>query len=288
MEGYIKLHREMMDHPVYQDFNSWRLYCHLLMKAAHKDTVYNTFTGDILNVEKGSLITGRIKLSEETGLSEQNIRTCLSKLEGFFLIKLLTTDFPNPYTKITICNYEAFSGGVRSVTKASNHVSTGNKEKIIINNNLNMPSKSSPYSDDFEKLWKLDRKKQDKAVSYAAFQKRILEGYTLEDMILGVERYHEENKGNNPKYTKGLSVLLNYASSSVKIPKFIEYRDKVLEERKRSEAFEEERKKRHEEIERQKKLNELNSPKPATILSFEELKTLIKTKKEGEDEETNL
>jgi hypothetical protein len=73
---------------------------HLLLKANHKD---NTHRGQL--VKRGQLITGRYKLSGETGLSERQVRTALDKLLATNEVTSKTT---NKNSLITILNYDLY------------------------------------------------------------------------------------------------------------------------------------------------------------------------------------
>jgi len=65
----------MLDWEWYRDGKTMRLFLHLLLKANFKD---NKWRGH--KIKRGQLITGLRSLSEETGLSIQNIRTSLKQL----------------------------------------------------------------------------------------------------------------------------------------------------------------------------------------------------------------
>jgi len=66
--GWIKLHRQILNWEWYSDTNTFRLFLHLLLTANFKDQKYQ---GKL--IKKGTLITGRDKLSYETGLSVREV-----------------------------------------------------------------------------------------------------------------------------------------------------------------------------------------------------------------------
>ena len=74
--GWIKIHRNMLDWEWYLDSNIVRLFIHLLLKANWED---KKWCGIL--IKRGSFVTSHGSLSEETKLSIQQIRTCLSKLK---------------------------------------------------------------------------------------------------------------------------------------------------------------------------------------------------------------
>ncbi len=76
INGYVKLHRSLTKWEWYTDANTLRLFLHCLLMANHADV---KFRG--VMIKRGSFQTSFQMLSAETGLSIQNIRTALNKLE---------------------------------------------------------------------------------------------------------------------------------------------------------------------------------------------------------------
>jgi hypothetical protein len=97
MQGWIKLHRKLIEWEWFHQPEMLLVFIYLLLKANHQD---GTWQG--IPVKKGQLITGRKRLSEETGLSEQKIRGCLKRLKSTSDITIKPT---NRFSLITICNY---------------------------------------------------------------------------------------------------------------------------------------------------------------------------------------
>lgn len=98
--GWIKLHRQLLEWEWYDDINTKCLFLHCLLKANHKD---KTWRG--VKIKKGSFLTGREKLSSETGLTEQQIRTCLRKLKS---TRDITTKSTSKGTVLTVENYSFY------------------------------------------------------------------------------------------------------------------------------------------------------------------------------------
>ena len=119
--GFIKLHRTLLDWEWYQDTNVKTVFLHLLLRANHKAQKWQGIV-----VGKGQLITGRITLAEELGISEQNIRTALTKLK---LTGEITSKSNNLYTIITINNYNTYQGVNKPINKRIT-----NKQQLLKNN----------------------------------------------------------------------------------------------------------------------------------------------------------
>ena len=98
--GWVCIHRKMLEWEWFDDQNVFRLYMTLLLLANHKD---NKWRGKL--VEKGSLVTGIASLSAKTGLSVRKVRTALDKL---IMTGEITRKTTNEYSIISITNWEVY------------------------------------------------------------------------------------------------------------------------------------------------------------------------------------
>lgn len=124
--GWIKIHRKLLDWEWYTYSEMVHLFIHLIVSASHRNKRWQG-----VDVKRGQLITGRKKLSVETGISEQTIRTCLERLQNSNEIIIQPT---NKYSIITICNYECY----QEQTTESNQPT-----------NQQLTSKNKPFSGSF-------------------------------------------------------------------------------------------------------------------------------------------
>lgn len=134
MEGWIKLHRQMTKWEWYKDSNTFKLFIHLLLLANHEE---NQWQGQV--IKRGQLITSVNHLSEECGISIQNVRTSLKKLK---LTHEITSETTNKYTLVTIENYDKFQGEVIEITheptsKLTINQQTTNKQLTTNKNDKN-------------------------------------------------------------------------------------------------------------------------------------------------------
>lgn len=100
MEGWIKIHRKMLDWEWYNDNNTKVLFLHLLLTANHKDKKWQGKT-----ILRGQKITSLQHLAKETRLTVQQIRTALNKLKSTNEITIKST---SKYTLITIEKYSDY------------------------------------------------------------------------------------------------------------------------------------------------------------------------------------
>ena len=120
--GWIKLHRQILEWEWYEDINCFRLFTHLILKANHKEKRYKGIV-----IKAGQIVTSRDLLAEETGLSSQQIRTAITKLKSTNEITSVTS---SQGTIIEVVNYEKYQLSTNEITEeqpTSNQRATTNK-----------------------------------------------------------------------------------------------------------------------------------------------------------------
>jgi hypothetical protein len=153
MTGFIKLHRKILDWEWYGDINTRCLFIHLVLKANYQDKRWQGIT-----IKAGSLVTSLDVLSKETGLSVQNIRTCLARLKKS---KEVTIKITNKYRVISITcftdyqtnNNQLTSEQQTNNTQTTNEQQADNKQitttkeekKVIKKNNLTVIPKKEQF-----------------------------------------------------------------------------------------------------------------------------------------------
>lgn len=145
MSGWIKLHRKLKDWEWYDEHKTLVLFIHLLISVNHKDSSWKG-----VKIPAGSMITGRRSLSNETGLSEQEVRTALSNLQ---LTNEITIKSTNKYSIISIVCWESYQSLQPAEPQQDNKQSTTNKNDKEVNNigSAKKPMKrATTISDSFE------------------------------------------------------------------------------------------------------------------------------------------
>jgi predicted transcriptional regulator len=119
MIGYLQLNREFLTSDFRQslDSNTFTIYMDLMMNAYFADSVYKK-----IPIKRGDVITGRKALAKRTNLSEQTVRTALSKLTKKGVISKTST---NRFSIITIKNYDEY-------TLQKNEKSEAKKDKKVV------------------------------------------------------------------------------------------------------------------------------------------------------------
>lgn len=132
---YIKLSEGIINWEWFTDGNMLKLWVYLLVNAQQfEDTRYRG-----IELKTGQLVTGRKKISQETGLTEMQVRTCLNKLKSTNEITIETT---NKYSVITILKYDLYQSnepyGIQQINQENNQQITNeqptNNQQITTSN----------------------------------------------------------------------------------------------------------------------------------------------------------
>jgi len=128
--GFIKLHRKLIEWEWFTDSNTFHVFMFLLLDANHADKKWKG-----VMVKRGEKTTSVDKIRLRTGLSTQTVRTCLKRLESTREITIKTT---NRYSIITICNYDTYQSKENSTNKQlTNDQQTANKQLTTNKNEKN-------------------------------------------------------------------------------------------------------------------------------------------------------
>ena len=130
MAGWIKIHRKFLDWEWFNKSEAVHLFMYLVLKANHKDG-----QGQGIDIKKGQFVTSFGKISSDTGISLQTIRTLLKKFEKTNEINIQTT---NKFTIVTLCKYECYQQENEPTnTQLTNEQQTTNKQLTTNKNDKN-------------------------------------------------------------------------------------------------------------------------------------------------------
>ena len=172
--GFIKLYRSLLKWEWIDNPNVLSVFIHCLLHANHQD---NKWHGVL--VERGTFITSISKLSQNTGLTPQQVRTALKKLSksGEVVTK---SQQGAKYTIIRVCNYEKFQDN-KEITKyqqSDNKVITKlqQSDNKVITTNKNDKNIKNDKND------KNDKKSKPTRHRYGEFQKVLLSDDELDKL----------------------------------------------------------------------------------------------------------
>ena len=108
MEGYVKLHRQLLDSTQFADPIRLKIWIWCLIKANHKNKSVALKTGKgfiTVSVKRGQFIFGRNKAADELNIAGSTILRHLEKLK---VEKAINIKSDNQYSIITICKYDDY------------------------------------------------------------------------------------------------------------------------------------------------------------------------------------
>lgn len=221
MEGWIKLDRKIMLWEWYKNPIIKSLFTHLILSANHKDGRWEG-----IDLKRGQVIVGRYELSRDTGLSEQQIRTALKKLQSTKEIDIKST---NRFSIITICKYEDYQSSENFANQQTTNDQPTDNQQLTTNKNANnakkerkkySPAKPEPElpfkSDAFVfawNEWEIDRKERNKRITHGAktrqfnFLKKKTEAEAIEIINHAIQqgwqglyeiKHNRQRKSGNP------------------------------------------------------------------------------------------
>ncbi len=156
-QGWICVHRKLLEWEWFDDHNTFRLFMYLMLKANHQDKNWKGIL-----IKRGQHLTSLDKIVAGSGLSKSQIRTAINKLKS---TREIAHDSNAQHTVITIINYDLYQASDTQNSTPVTHESHTNDTPMTPNNNDNngnndnnkeVPVKKSPskkkktaFPDDF-------------------------------------------------------------------------------------------------------------------------------------------
>ena len=200
-QGWIKLHRKILEWEWYTDTNTFALFMHLLLTCNFKSTKWRG-----IKLEPGETIKGIRTLSEETTLSLQNVRTAISKLKStgeltqrqhgkHRILKLKS------YTKYQLANTESNSeltAYQHDANKELTHDKERKKEKNV------KKVKKDKYGTEFQNVFLLGEE-----------YKKLVERFGEDSTKNRIESLSGYVASTGKKYKSHYATILSWAKSDV-------------------------------------------------------------------------
>lgn len=138
-EGYIKIHRKILDWEWYTDQNTFCVFLHCLFKANWKD---GRFRG--IEIPRGSFVTSLQTLSDELNMSVKSVRTALDHLKTTG--ELASKTYPH-WRVITVVKYNDYQDDGRLNGKqTASKGQTNGKQRATIEKYKNKKNNKNIYS----------------------------------------------------------------------------------------------------------------------------------------------
>ena len=190
MEGWIKIHRQMMEKGWWQDSQIVHLWIYILFKANYieKEKLFNN---EIIKIKRGQFLTGRKKISEETGISESKIERTLKLFESEQQIKQQKT---TKFRLITVLKYDKYQVPEQQSEQQVNNKRTASEQPVNTTNELKKErkkeeemSEKSDAPSQFDTFWNSYPKKELKKKSLEIWKRKKLDKH-LPEILAFIEK----------------------------------------------------------------------------------------------------
>ena len=218
MNGWIKLHKKLLKNPIFLHPNILQLFLYCLLSANYEEKRILWNDKEQI-IPRGSFITGRKRLAEDTKQAETTIYRNLKILSNLGMISLKTNNRFTLIEVVNYCNYQVSDSESEQQmdnkrTTDGQQVDTTKKLKNIKNKELkHMCDSPDLYSPDFETFWKAYPNNKNKKGAYKTYQAALkgdsrINKATPEQLLRSAKRYAEEVKGKDPQYVLHATTFL--------------------------------------------------------------------------------
>jgi len=236
LNGWVSLHRKMLDNPVVcKDSDYMAIWIYLLLNATHAE-IPAMFKGQKIMLNPGQLITGRKVISDKLRVTESKVQRVLKCYESERQIEQQTG---NKNRLITIKNWNMYQCSEQQIERQMYNQRTTNEQQMNTNNNDNKinilcspgaePDKTGDNNSDleqlktdFEKIYAIYPKKRGKAKAFEYYCAYVKKGrcinkvryrLTNKQVYLAVRAYtHErEEEGTELDYYKNFDTFMSKA-----------------------------------------------------------------------------
>lgn len=231
--GFVGIDRGLRDHWIYQDAEYLKVWMEMLFLARFSEEPHTELIdGDIIQVEYGQFIFGRIKWSQRLKIGEQRLRTLMSKLKKEQMIELVLehrkcsvyalvnyAKFNHESNHQSILTQQGFEASANHQTNqqptisqpSPNHQSTTKEQgsnKVNKGNKVNKELKDTPQFDEF---WNMYPRRVGNVDALNAWNNAIKRGAIPEDIYKSVENYkiNISFQGTETQFIKHPASFLN-------------------------------------------------------------------------------
>lgn len=145
MEGWIKIHRKILENPIIcKDSDYLAVWIYLLLNATHKE-IPALFKGKKIILQKGQLITGRKSIASQLKISESKIFRIINDFKSEQQIEQQTS---NKNSLISILNWDKYQNIEQQNEQQMNNKRTTDEQQVNTNKNVkNVKNVRNIYKD---------------------------------------------------------------------------------------------------------------------------------------------
>ena len=195
-DGWIKLHRKILDNPVCcKDADHLAVWIYLLLEAWHKE--HRTLLGGKpITLQPGQLITGRKKIAKKLGINEHKVDRVIKMLKSEHQIEQQATPYGSVITIVQWGEYQKREQP--NEQPVSNRRATSEQPVSTIQEykegKEGKENTEPALVTEFDSIWEHYPKKQGKQKALDAYVKARQTGTTFEEVRQGVMAYREHIK----------------------------------------------------------------------------------------------
>ena len=180
MEGWIKLHRKLLENPIFLKPELLQLFIYCLLKANHEAQKI-IFNGQEIEIKIGQFITGRNAMAKDL---KQNPITTYKRLKILENLKILNIKSNNKFSVVTVVNYGLYqSEEIKRNTKRNNKGTTREQQGNTNKNDKN---------DKNDKKYKIIRSPIEIAIDdFKEFRKKIKKPMTDRAVELLIDKLNK-------------------------------------------------------------------------------------------------
>ena len=180
MEGWIKLHRKLIENPIFLKPELLQLFIYCLLKANHEAQKI-IFNGQEIEIKIGQFITGRNAMAKDL---KQNPITTYKRLKILENLQILNIKSNNKFSIVTVLNWELYQSEEMKRNSKRNNKGTTREQQGNTNKN--------DKNDKNDKKYKIIRSPIEIAIDdFKEFRKKIKKPMTDRAVELLVDKLNK-------------------------------------------------------------------------------------------------
>lgn len=133
MEGWIKMHRKILDNPIVcKDSDTLSIWVYLLLNATHVQ-IPILFKGKRIMLQEGQLLTGILSISKKLNIDKNKVQRTLKLFENDKQIEQQTS---NQNRLVTILNWNTYQNSEKQNDKPVINEWETDDKRVITNKNI--------------------------------------------------------------------------------------------------------------------------------------------------------
>lgn len=192
MEGWIKIHRKILENPIIcKDSDYLAVWIYLLLNATHKE-IPALFRGKKITLQKGQLITGRKSMSNQLKISESKIYRIINDFKSEQQIEQQTS---NQNSLISILNWDKYQQIEQQNEQQMNNERTTDEQPVNTNKNVkndkNVKNERNNIPASEVETSSADTAKANRKHKYGEYQNVLLKDEELQTLKREYENWEE-------------------------------------------------------------------------------------------------